>query len=420
MNPGVSYATCNQPMMPGAGSPIYLDYHATTPTDSRVAELILRHMTEVFGNASSADHAFGDAAEDAVDTARRHVAALVGAAPRDIVFTSGATESVNLAIQGLVRASRPARGTRPLRIGLMPVEHRAVLDTCEALALQHEVELHPLRVDDRAQIDLDDLNAKCRSGLDLVCVMAANNEVGTLYPIREVAAIAHNHSALFLTDATQAAGKVSIEFSAWDIDLLALSAHKLYGPKGVGALVVARGVKLAPLIYGGGHQQRLRSGTLNVPGIAGLGEACRLRMLEMGRDEPRIARQRDRLQRQLASAIPDLVVNGDVEHRLAGNLHVSIPGIPNGAVVGRLRRSVAISTGSACSSGIEAASHVLRAMRLPPESVEGALRIGIGKFTTDEEIARASELMLAAVTDVRAALHTAEAATHGRENSQSV
>lgn len=394
-------------MISGAEHPIYLDYHATTPTDPRVAEVVLRHMTDVFGNASSTDHAFGDAAAEAVETAGQQIATLIGAEARDIVFTSGATESVNLAIQGFARAGRRAGGTGLCRIGLMPVEHRAVLDTCEALAEQGEAELHLLQVDDRARLDLADLEAKCRAGLDLVCVMAANNEVGTLYPIREATAIAHDYGAVFLTDATQAVGKTSIEFSAWGIDLLAFSAHKIYGPKGVGALAVAAGLELEPILYGGGHQRRLRSGTLNVPGITGFGETCRLRALEMEEDEPRIGRQRDRLRLRLAGAIPELVVNGDVEQRLAGNLHLSIPGIPNGAVISRLRRIVALSTGSACSSGIEAPSHVLQAMHLPADRVDSALRIGIGKFTTDEEIERVADLITGAVAEVRPLLQMA-------------
>lgn len=390
-------------MVRRANRPIYLDYHATTPTDPRVVEVVTRHMTEVFGNASSTDHVFGDEAEAAVVTAGKQVASLVGAEPRSIVFTSGATESINLAIQGLVRAARRA-GRDKLRIGLMPVEHRAVLDTCAALADVGLAELTLFRVDERARLDLEDFERKCHTGLDLVCVMAANNEVGTLYPIQQTVAIAHEHGALFFTDATQAAGKIPLDFTEWGIDLLALSAHKMYGPKGVGALVVAPGIRLEPVLYGGAHQRRLRSGTLNVPGIAGLGEACRLRVLEMATDEPRIAALRDRLQSLLSSTIPDLVVNGDLERRLAGNLHVSICGVPNGAVVGRLRRSVALSTGAACASGIEAPSHVLRAMGLPADRTEGALRIGIGKFTVEDEVDRAANLIACAVRQIRSVL----------------
>jgi cysteine desulfurase len=383
-----------------AERPIYFDYHASTPTDPRVAAVVLRHMTEVFGNASSTDHAFGDAAAQAVDAAAQHVAKLIGAEPRDILFTSGSTESLNLGILGLVRTmQRTVRG--PLRVGVMPVEHRAVLDICEVLASQGDIELRFLHIDDQAQLDLNDFERKCRAGLDLVCVMAANNEVGTIYPVREASAIARQYGSLFLTDATQAVGRVPLEFAAWGIDLLTTSGHKMYGPKGVGALAVAPGVRLAPILYGGGHQRGIRSGTLNVPGIAGLGEACRLRSAEMSTDEPRIAEQRNRLLSLLTDQIPDLAVNGSREQRLAGNLHVSVPGAPNRAVASQLRKSLALSTGAACSSRIEAPSHVLIAMGLTPERVEGALRIGIGKFTTAREVDRAAELISAAVARVR-------------------
>lgn len=382
--------------------PIYLDYHATTPVDPRVADVVLHYMTHAFGNASSVDHVFGDTAEQAVERARQHVAKLVGAEPESVIFTSGATESINLGIQGFCRSLRQQGTARPVRIGLMPVEHRAVLDTCEALAELGKAELHYFRVDGCARLDLGDVERKCRNlGLDLVCVMVANNEVGTLYPISEVAAIAHEHGACLLTDATQAAGKIELRFAEWNLDFLALSAHKMYGPKGVGALLIAPGMGVQPLLWGGGQERELRPGTSNVPAIAGFGEACRLQRLEMRDEHRRVERHRDRLQAFLADTIPELVVNGDVAHRLPGNLHVSISGVPNAAVVARIRETVALSTGSACSSGIEAPSHVLRAMRLRDDLVEGALRIGVGKFTTEAEIRAAGTLILEAVDEVR-------------------
>ena len=390
-----------------ASRPIYLDCHATTPTDPRVAAIVHRYMTEVFGNANSVDHSFGDEALAAVDAARRSVATLIEADPRSIVFTSGATESLNLALQGLVRAFRSQGQRGPLRVGLLPVEHLAVIETCQALAESGEVEATYFAVDQRGRLDLEDVEAKCRNGLDLVCVMAANNEVGTLYPIEDAARIAHQHGAILLTDATQAAGKIPIRFNDWGIDLLALTAHKMYGPKGVGALVIAPGVRLEALLFGGGHQGGRRSGTLNVPGIAGLGEACRLRQNEMAVDEPRIATQRDRLERLLIEGIPELAVNGDPERRLAGNLHVSVNGLPNGPIIARLRNRVALSTGAACSSGIEAPSHVLRALALPADAIDGALRIGLGKFTTDDEVERAAREIVSIVSDVRTALSPA-------------
>ena len=378
--------------------PIYLDNHATTPTDPRVADIALHHMLEGFGNASSVDHVFGDAAQQAIEVAGERVAELIGASDSRVVFTSGATEAINLAIQGLVRLTSDSSG--PVRIVVSAVEHHAVLHTCEALTNQGLASVDVLSVDDHARIDVQELSHRCRNGVDLVCVMAANNEVGTIYPIAEIATVAHEHGALFLTDATQLAGLGTIRFTEWGLDMLALSSHKMYGPKGAGALVLARGVRLAPVIYGGGHQNGYRAGTVNVPGAAALGEACRLRLTEGVDDTHRIRKQRDRLQFLLEAALPTLSVNGDHSNRLPGNLHVSIPGIPNQAVIARVREHLAVSTGTACSSGIEAPSHVLRAMLLDDAKLAGALRIGVGKFNTDNEIERAAELLIDAVGEV--------------------
>ncbi|MEB3289776.1 MAG: cysteine desulfurase family protein [Leptolyngbya sp.] len=386
---------------------IYLDYHATTPTDPRVAQAVLQAMTNNFGNASSLDHAIGDRAAAAVKQASRHVADLVGATPRDIIFTSGATESLNLAIQGTINALTPlsqvgrgAGGEGKPRIALSTVEHKAVLDTCEALHRQGRIDLIYIPVDTQARIDLDQLEQACASGIHLLCIMAANNEVGTVYPIETIAAIAQTYRVPFLCDASQAVGKIPIQFNQWGMTILALSAHKLYGPQGVGALVVRRDHRLAPLLYGGGQQQRLRPGTLNLPGIVGLGEACRLRAEEMAVDEVEIGKKRDYLQSLLQAHIPDLVINGDRQNRLAGNLHISIPGIPNSAIMARVRHKLAISTGSACSSGVEAPSHVLRAMNLPEPFIEGALRIGLGKFTTESDLTQAVDHIRQAVLTI--------------------
>ncbi|MCS6814733.1 MAG: cysteine desulfurase [Cyanobacteria bacterium] len=386
---------------------IYLDYHATTPVDPRVADRILHVMTQEFGNASSVDHEWGDRADAAIQQAAKQVANLVGASPREIVWTSGATESINLAIQGslltpLALLGQGSRGeAKPHRIALMPIEHHAVLDTCRVLENRGWAELVYLQVDSQGRLDLGQLEQVCAEGLSLLCVMAANNEIGTIYPMQTIGKIAQHYGIPFLCDGSQAVGKIPIHFEEWGITYLAISAHKLYGPKGVGALVVRRGYHLQPLMFGGGHQRGLRSGTLNVPGIVGLGEACWLRSLEMHEDERAIAIKRDRLQEILLKNIPNLVVNGDVDHRLAGNLHISIPGIPNDAVIARVRPHLGISTGSACSSGVVAPSHVLQALRLPEEVVEGSLRIGLGKFTTDDDINRAAEILLAAVTQIR-------------------
>ncbi len=381
---------------------IYLDYHATTPTDLRVASLMLHYMTEEFGNASSIDHEVGDRAEAAIKEATRHVAHLVGATPRDIIFTSGATESVNLAIQGTVQHLERS-GTKP-RLAISAVEHKAVLDTCKALHKQGRIELITIPVDSQARLDLGQLEQVCTSGVHLLCIMAANNEVGTIYPIEKIAAIAQSYQIPFLCDASQAVGKVPIHFNDWGITMLALSAHKLYGSQGVGALIVRRDHRLEPLLYGGGQQKGLRPGTLNLPGIVGLGEACRLRAEEMTEDERMIGEKRDRLQKLLTENIPGLIVNGDQDNRLAGNLHVSIPGVPNSAVIARLRNKLAISTGSACSSGVESASHVLTAMALSEDVVEGALRIGLGKYSTDDEIESASKLIAGFVKQIRSLL----------------
>ncbi len=376
---------------------IYLDYHATTPVDPRVAQKMLQYMTEEFGNASSTDHEWGDRAETAIKQAAKQVADLIGASPREIVWTSGATESINLAIQGSL-APNPMK---PYRIGLMPIEHKAVLDTCRALEKRGWAELIYLQVDSKGRLDLKHLEQVCAEGLSLLCVMAANNEIGNIYPIQKVGQIAQHYDIPFLCDGSQAVGKIPLQFEEWGITYLAISAHKFYGPKGVGALVVRRGYHLEPLILGGGHQRGMRSGTLNVPGIVGLGEACRLRSLEMQEDERAIATKRDRLQRALLEKVLNLGVNGDPENRLAGNLHISISGIPNSAVIARVRHKLAISTGSACSSGVESPSHVLQALDLPKDIVDSSLRIGLGKFTNDEEVNSAAEILFEAIDAIQ-------------------
>ncbi|MGK7887688.1 MAG: cysteine desulfurase family protein [Leptolyngbyaceae cyanobacterium] len=395
---------------------IYLDYHATTPVDPRVGDRILHTLTTDFGNANSIDHTWGDRAETLVKQATHHLATLINTDPRTIIWTSGATESINLAIQGtlcspLSRSGRGAGGEgcsgggargESIRVAITAVEHKAVLDTCHALQQQGHIDLIEIPVDAQAQIDLNQIEPLCASGLHLLCVMAANNEVGTLYPIEKIAQIAQRYHVPFLCDATQAVGKIPVNIQDWGITMLALSAHKLYGPKGVGALIVQRDHHLEPLLYGGGHQRGLRSGTLNVPGIVGLGEACRWRSLEMEADERRIGELRDRLQHHLTTQIPNLVVNGDRNHRLAGNLHISIPGIPNSAVIARVRHQLAISTGSACSSGVETPSHVLRTMGLPDDQIESALRMGLGKFTTEAEVEQAVDILVQEIRAVQA------------------
>lgn len=383
--------------MPDANKRIYLDYHATTPVDPRVAAVVMRYMVDAFGNANSVDHVFGDEAEEAVHQARESVGSLVGAPASDVVFTSGATESINLAIQGFARGA--LKGRR-IRIALSPTEHSAVLETCRVLARDGHAELHFLHVDKAGRIALEEVEAVCRAGIDLLCVMAANNEVGTIAPVSKIADIASGFGVAFLCDATQAVGRIPTNMVQDRTTFLAFSAHKIHGPKGVGALVTPARQLLSPLIHGGEQQWRLRAGTLNVAGIVGLGEACRLRSEEMPIDEPAIAARRDRLHQLLHESVPELVLNGDPLHRLAGNLHVSFPNCPNGAVIARVRDRIAVATGAACSSGIEAPSHVLRAMGLPDSVLNGAIRIGIGKWTTDEEIELAADILSAAWQDV--------------------
>ncbi|MDZ8241414.1 MAG: cysteine desulfurase family protein [Nostoc sp. ChiQUE01a] len=379
--------------------PIYLDYHSTTPVDKRVAELMFHYMTKAFGNASSIDHSYGDEAEQAVSQAAIHVAKLITASPKEVIFTSGATESINLAIQGSI-LEKTTNKTR-LCIAVLPIEHKAVLDTCYALAKKGLAEVINLQIDSKGRLDLDHVEKVCASGLSLLCVMAANNEIGNIYPIQEVGKIAQKYNIPFLCDASQAVGKIPMNFEEWGITYLAISAHKLYGPKGSGALVVRKGYQLNPILFGGGHQKGLRSGTLNVPGIVGLGEACRLRLLEMEEDEWAIAYLRDKLQSLLLNNIPGLLINGDVSSRLSGNLHISIPDVPNSAIIARVRSKLAISTGAACSSGVETPSHVLQALDLPKELIEGGLRIGLGKFTKIKEIEQAAEILSSAVYLIR-------------------
>lgn len=378
--------------------PIYLDYHATTPIDPRVLAVLVRHLTNTFGNAHSRDHTFGDVAESMVEVSRREISALVDATPDDVTFTAGATEAINLALIGLALEYR-ASG-RLLRVAASAAEHAAVLDTARWLAECGLATMAVLPVDGLAHVRLEALQDACRRGLDVACLMAANNEVGTISDLSTIAKVVRAHDVLWLCDATQAVGKIPLRMAPNGPDLLALSGHKFYGPKGVGALIVRRGVRLRPIIHGGGHERGLRSGSLNVPSIAALGEAARLRRSEMSVDETEAARRRDSLQEALQNSDFTTVVNGDPANRLSGNLHISFPGLPNQAIIARLRDRIAISTGSACSSGIEAPSHVLRAMSLSRSTADSALRFGLGKFVSDDDVTAAAELVLLAAREV--------------------
>ncbi|MDE0078180.1 MAG: cysteine desulfurase family protein [Caldilineaceae bacterium] len=377
--------------------PIYLDHHATTPVDPRVVAVISDVMTTSFGNANSVEHVYGEVAADQISIARREVGELVGAEPEGVHFTSGSTESIWLAIAHAVASRRK----KQLRVALSTVEHKAVQDAVKFYEQQGDVIVRWIPVDEKARLDMTVLKAICQEGIDLVCVMAANNEVGTIYPIADVVRLLAFAGAKALVDATQAVGHFPLTACEWGIAYLTLSAHKIYGPKGIGALVVPAGFR-----FGSGEWTvpGKREGTPNVPGIVGFGKACQLLRCEMSDDEPRMEAQRNRLQELLVANIKGLVVNGDIQHRLANNLHVSVPSVPNDVVIARLRHRVALSSGSACSSATQTPSHVLQAMGLSEPLQEGSLRIGIGKFTTDDEISRAAMYISEVVVSTQSAL----------------
>jgi len=379
--------------------PIYLDHHATTPVDPRVLEAMLPFFGAKFGNAASRAHSFGWEAEKAVELARQRVAGLAGAAPREIVFTSGATESDNLAVKGVMEAYR----SRGAHIVSMATEHLAVLDPIRCLERSGFV-ASILAPGGDGLLDLESLRAAIRPDTVLVSVMAANNETGVLQPIREIGAICRQRGVLFHCDAAQAFGKIPIDVGEDHIDLMSLSAHKMCGPKGVGALYVRRRdprVDLRPQMDGGGHESGLRSGTLNVPGIVGFGEACAIARGEMAEEAARLGALRDVLKLRLESALERTGVNGSLERRLPGNLNMSFAGVSADALLTSLP-DVALSTGSACSSAIAEPSHVLRAMGLGEEAVRSSVRFGLGRFTTEEEVEYAAARVIEAVRRLRA------------------
>lgn len=370
--------------------PIYMDNHSTTPVDPRVFEAMVPYFTEKFGNAASRNHSFGWEAAEAVKKARREVAELIGAVPEEIIFTSGATESDNLAIKGVAEArndtsvSFRARGNHIITAA---AEHRAVLDSCKRLE-QQGFEVTYLPVDRHGRVDPDGVQRAITPHTILVTIMAANNEVGTLQPIAEIGRIARDHGVLFHTDAVQAAGKIPIHVEEMNVDLLSLSAHKMYGPKGVGALYVRRKnpeVHLAPLLDGGGHEQGLRSGTLNVPGIVGFGVACRIAAEEMAIESERLRRLRDRLQNGLFAELDEVHLNGHPTERLPNNLNLSFAYVDGETLLVGLS-DIAVSTGAACTSAKLEPSHVLRAMRVSEDLAQSSLRFGLGRFNTEEEV----------------------------------
>lgn len=360
--------------------PIYMDYNATTPLDKRVLEAMLPYLTDHFGNAASLSHAYGWKAAEAIEKARNQVADLLGATEKEIIFTSGATEANNLAIKGVFEGSQSV----VKHIIIVTTEHKAVLDTCYHLA-KNGAEITYLDVDSKGNISLEELEKAIRLNTILISVMAANNEIGNIYPIAEIAKIAHKHKILFHTDATQAVGKLSIDVTAQNIDLLSLSAHKIYGPKGVGALFVRKNVKLIAQQDGGAHERGLRSGTLNVPGIVGLGEACAIVQKEMAKEAIRLAFLRDKLEKGILENVPNTQVNGDQTNRLPNTTNINFGRIDGEKLLISLNE-IAVSNGSACNSASTKPSYVLKAMGLDDDLAFSSIRFSLGRMTMESDI----------------------------------
>jgi cysteine desulfurase len=360
--------------------PIYLDNHATTPIDPRVLKAMLPYLMDKFGNAASRSHSFGWTADEAVEKARAQVASLIGANKNEIVFTSGATESDNLAIKGVSEALR-SKGNH---IITAVTEHKAVLDSCKRLEKYgYRVTYLPVLTD--GLIDLDALRRAMTDATILVTIMAANNETGVLQPIAEIGKLCRERGLIFHTDAAQAIGKIPIDVVGENIDLLSISAHKAYGPKGAGALYVRNGVEIAATIDGGGHERGMRSGTLNVPGIVGLGRAGEICHEEMPQESCRIAGLRNRLHEKIKAGLDDIYVNGSMEHRLPGNLNMSFAGIDGEELMTAID-DVAVSSGAACTSAHIEPSYVLKALGISDELAQASIRFGIGRFNTEAEI----------------------------------
>jgi cysteine desulfurase len=363
--------------------PIYFDNHATTPVDPRVLEAMLPYFTEKFGNAASRNHEFGWRAEEAVENARGQIARLIGANPKEIVFTSGATESDNLAIKGVAEAYRE-KGNH---IVTQVTEHKAVLDSCKRLEKYgHEVTYLPVERDGRVRVE--DIRAAITPKTILISMMYANNEIGVVQPVGEIGKIAKEKGVLFHVDAVQAVGKIPVNVEKDGIDLMSISAHKMYGPKGVGALYVRRKnprVQLAAMIDGGGHERGMRSGTLNVPGIVGLGKACAICQAEMDAEGKRLVRLRDRLQRALMSGLDGTSINGSEEWRLPNNLNISFAGVEGESMLMGIN-DIAVSSGSACTSAHIEPSYVLKALGVNEDLAHSSIRFGLGRFNTEEEV----------------------------------
>lgn len=363
--------------------PIYLDHNATTPCDPRVVEAMIPYFTNTFGNAASRNHPFGWQAEEAVDYAREQVAKLVNADPKEIIFTSGATEADNLAIKGVFEMYA-SKGNHIITCN---IEHKAVLDTCKHIEKEGG-EVTYLKVKDNGLIDLAELEAAIKPNTILIAIMYANNEIGTVMQMKEISAIAKKKGVLVFTDATQAVGKIPVDVIKDGIDLMAFSAHKMYGPKGVGALYVRRKnprVKVTAQIDGGGHERGMRSGTLNVPGIVGFGKACEICMNEMEEETKRVSALRDKLEHALL-AIEESYLNGDKEARLPHVTNISFKYVEGEGLMMGFNKNIAVSSGSACTSASLEPSYVLKALGLGDDLAHSSLRFGLGRYTTEEQI----------------------------------
>ena len=372
--------------------PIYLDHNATTPMDPRVLEAMLPYFVENFGNAASRNHSFGWQAEEAVDYAREQIAQLIGADPKEIIITSGATEGDNLGIKGVFEMY----ATKGNHIITCTTEHKAVLDTCKHLE-KLGAEVTYLEVQPDGLIDLKQLEAAMKPTTILVAIMYANNEIGVIQPVKEIGAIAKKHGALFFTDAVQAVGKIPVDVNADGIDIMAFTAHKMYGPKGVGALYVRRKnprVKVTAQIDGGGHERGMRSGTLNVPGIVGFGKAAEVARLDMAADTERISKLRDKLENALKQ-IDESYVNGNPAHRLPHVSNISFKYVEGEGLMMGFNKDIALSSGSACTSASLEPSYVLKALGLGDDLAHSSLRFGLGRHTTEEQI----DFTIKAVTD---------------------
>ncbi len=378
--------------------PIYMDYQATTPMDRRVLEAMMPYFTEKFGNAASRNHSYGWEAEKAVENAREIIAAAIGAGKREIIFTSGATESNNIALKGIAEMYA-AKGDHIITV---KTEHPSILDTAARLERQgKKVTFLPVQKD--GLIDLEVLRRAITDKTVLISVMMVNNEIGVIQPMAEIGRIAREFGILFHTDATQAVGKIPVDVEAMNIDVMSFTAHKIYGPKGVGALYVRRKnprVRIAPLIDGGGHERGMRSGTLNVPGIVGFGKAINLCMDEMESEAARLIRLRDKLKTTIMSRMTDVYLNGHPAQRLPGNLNISFAYVEGESLLMEMN-DVALSSGSACTSATLDASHVLLALGVDDELAHSSIRFGLGRFTTEEEIDYVGNKIVSAVARLR-------------------